>query len=637
MELKVQFEFLFLGRSEEGFVKNYFYELDEDDQVENAFPSGKIFLTLEMVNNLALGEEIGELIFHTLKTYFFRNFNEDPYLRFEETLKAVNKEVSRIQEERGFKFMSNLNVIVAAIVKDELFLSQAGDSEAYLIRRKHVSVVSEGLNEGGIKNDFFLNIASGTLERNDSIVFSSTRLLRYLTKSELGNIFSENNLVSSLQKLKDLLATEIHTKTGILGIKVEKVAISQDVQEPSLSFPRISLSNFKGVNAIFQPFEGLSHFFIRFKQAFKSFRSFGRDRILIIFALVFIILIVGVYNVKRQSNAKTELLELEAKLTEVQTLISSAETKGTFDKDTAKVLLQTAEGKALEVLNSNQLRAKTTQLLEQIQSQRDTLDNIIHVKDHRIIADLSTKNPNIETFGMIPTRDALFVYTTNLLYQVVLNVIQDPVTIDENDRIKDAAYFDDRDTVVFLTDSARVIEYKDGHFSLMDTDDTTWHAGDEIHAYSGRLYLLSSTDNQIFRYDRRRDSYSRSQPYISNGNVRDVLSFAIDGNVYTLNKDGSIMKFYKGESQTFEVRKSPLISLSEPTKIYTELDLNQLYVLEAAKKRVLIYNKDINSGNLLYSAQYVFDDLEPMRDFYVDKTSNKMYLLSTQKVYEVSL
>ena len=65
----------------------------------------------------------------------------EPYLRFEVALKAVNNVLSEFKSQKVSGYIGNLNVIIAAIVGNELLLTQSGDAEAYLIRKRYVSIV----------------------------------------------------------------------------------------------------------------------------------------------------------------------------------------------------------------------------------------------------------------------------------------------------------------------------------------------------------------------------------------------------------------------------------------------------------------------------------------------------------------
>ena len=65
--------------------------------------------------------------------------------------------------------------------------------------------------------------------------------------------------------------------------------------------------------------------------------------------------------------------------------------------------------------------------------------------------------------------------------------------------------------------------------------------------------------------------------------------------------------------------------------------MNNIYILEPSTKRVLVFAKDDKNFAANYVTQYIFDDLKDLRDIYVDKDTNKLYLVDASKVYMVSL
>ncbi|MBI5755233.1 hypothetical protein HZA41_03380, partial [Candidatus Peregrinibacteria bacterium] len=298
-------------------------------------------------------------------------------------------------------------------------------------------------------------------------------------------------------------------------------------------------------------------------------------------------------------------------------------------------LLSSAESKAIEVLNSGLSRSRASQFIDQIQSVRDQLDNVIRVKDPRVYADLSASGVAFSPKGLILAKDTVYVYTDNQLLRVVLNQVSAPVRIDETEMVVSGSYFEDRDALVFLMKSGRVVEYQDNRFSFMDTDDVKWKGGVDIAAYSNKLYILSPAENQIWRYVRRRDKYGSAEAYAVGGDFKEVVDLAIDGSVYALKKSGGILKFYTGKAEDFVINKAPITALSSPTKIFTDLDLSQIYILEPSEKRVLVLNKDQKTGNVIYNAQYVFDF--EIQDIAVEKMSGKLYLLAGSKIYEAGM
>lgn len=656
-EIKLTYEFLFVGKEEDHFVQNYVYEhavaLGDTSHVHK-----KLFVNFGMLGNPSLAEEVGEVIFEALKQHFFpitasghissqssddEEGQEDTYICFEEALKAVNREIKRIQDEKEFKFQANLDVIVAMISGNTLYLSQAGEAEAYLIRRKLLSVVSEGLSSNGDYAEVFTNIATGVLEFGDILLFSSTRLLRYAAKSRIAQSFDQPTLPESLSLLKGALEMEISQKTGILTLKIENI---REILSPAYASKKVLLSHhIKGMvdsvkNAVsqFKKPSAFKNVTVRRPQFISSdFFHITKDKVLAVVVVLVFILVVGVYLVHKRTSQQKYLKELELVLKQVEETISVATTKGNYNKNQAADLLNQAEKDALSVLNAGLLRAQATFFLDQIKSERDRLDNVVRITDPRVIADLTLKRSTVSALGLVSARGELFVYEYNALYRIVLDKIYDPVTIDENEIVVSGAYLEDKDALVFLTQSGQIIEYRDSLFFFMDTADQKWHSGVDINTYNTKIYILDPKENQIWRYTRKeRDSYSAAEGYNLNSDVSKAAALAIDASIYVLNSDGGITKFYSGNVRPLRIDNPPMQSLEDAVALYTDKDISQVFVLDAGTNRILEYLKNAQSDNLTYSRQYLLSGVSELKDLYFDKKSQTLFVLDEKKVYQVN-
>ncbi len=666
MSLRTQYEFLFVGRDEGSFVENYAYDLGEGG--EN---SGKIFINLEIQNNPVDAEAIGEVIFDSIRKTFFADLEKDPYERFEEAIRTANKALIALKEEKVSKFIGNLHVLIAAVVGDTLYITQTGEAEAYLIRRRLCSPISENLSEEGVE-DIFTNIASGTIEPGDFILFASTRLVRYVSKTDLAKMCSGANLISSLGELKDYLMTEALGKVGIIGISahesaprlnsrerneiVEHLEKEEVYSESSIDSERRTRGSIAGLKDAVSRLTGVvGDLKTRVSELAKpsrkqraarasssgggswsDVRSWSKDRMLTVIIVVVLVLVIGIWWMKGRAEEQQKIEEYAKVLNEVTEEIGSAETTGQYNKDQAGEMLNHAEERALNVLNSGYHRAKANELLQEISDARDKLDNIIHAEP-RVLGDLSSKRENVSALGLLSLNNTLYAYEYNALYPIVLDEVQDPITIDDNETVVDATVYEDEDSLLFYTKSGKLIEYKDNRVTFLDSDDGQFKNGVDVDAYSNKFYVLDPDENQIWRYSRRRDSFGSAEAWNVNADIQNGVNMAIDGNIYVLNSDGYITKVYSGNREDFPIKRQPIQAMEAPTKIYTELDMNQIYILEPVNRRVLVYNKDDRTGGATYANQVVFDDVQELRDLYVDKDTNKLYVLDQTKVYEVSL
>ncbi len=669
MSLRTQYEFLFVGRDEGNFVENYAYDLGEDSE-----RSDKLFISLEIQNNPVDSEQIGEHIFDTMRKAFFSDLEQDAYLRFEQGLKEVNKQLRLLKNERASQFIGNLHVVIAVVSENNLYLSQCGDAEAYLLRRRFCSIISEDLYDPESK-DTFSNIANGTLESDDFILLGSTRLLRYISKTDLVKAASAKNLVAALGEVKDYLSAEILGKVAFIGIQAtdraefteaEKNQVVTHLQNGEIAALEKFAKNIKiaqlkpiinamavggkKIFAIAMTFKdrvmaakgrdgrsSVSNFSIFSKRQNFNFQNWSREKILGALIIIVLVLTMSIWWLRGRAEDQRKIDQFNIVLREVQEALGSAETTGQYNKDQAGQILNDAEKKALEVLNARYFSAKANALLKSIQETRDKLDGVLHPKV-KIVADLGQKRANVSTLGLLNLKKIFYAFEYNALYAIMLDKVQDPLTIDDNEAVIAGSTFSDKDSLLFYTKSGKIIEYKDNRFSFVPVVTGAFHKALAFQAYSNKIYLLEPETNQIWRYTRRRDKFDPPEAYNIDADVKKGVSLAIDGNVYVLSSDGTIVKLFSGNKQNLIIKKHPTKPLTAPTKIFTQLNLPHLYVLEPKERRVLVYFKDDKvGGGLIYTAQYIFDDIADPRDLYVDKDANKLYIMDQSKVYEAGL
>lgn len=679
MALKLNYDFLFAGKDDNSFLENYSYDLYE----KHGEKSGEIFINLEIQNNPANSEEIGEAIFGTFQEEFFNRVGEEPYARFEAALKATNGVLDNFKKQKVSGYIGNLNVVIASYVSGTLYLSQSGDAEAYLIRKKYLSVITEGLSEG-TGQEVFSNIASGVVEAGDSVLISSTRLLRYASKNDLGRICSLEDPAGILAEVRDAVSAEMLGKVGLTAICVKEVMDEETVTEndiqgtlvetstsaKSISTPsgalriksvvskviygakgvagkvfggvtekireRRSMKKARSPRDLRRPTLGISSRVSAFKRGLFD-RGFGGSKVLIVLGAVLVLLIAGVWIVKARYDHQAELKAVDNLLTEVQNKISESETRGQYDKEAAGQILDKAQQDAMTALNTD-FRDKANILLQQIEETRDSLDNVKRIKQPTLVADLTTKRSNVSALGLVKTKDRLFVYEYNAIYELVLDQIQDPVTLDEQETVIAGTGFADRNSLIFLTKSGKLIEFKDGNVAFLDTDDGSFHKGVALRTWGNKVYIMDPEGNQLWKYTFKGTSskFGVAAQYTAEGDFATVKDFAIDGNIWALGQNG-LVKFYAGAKEDLIIGKKPFNAFKQPLKVYTDGDTNQLFVLDATDNRILVFYKDDSTKGLVYSNQYVVEGVGEVRDFSVDLNAKRIKVLTATSVYEFDM
>ena len=105
----------------------------------------------------------------------------------------------------------------------------------------------------------------------------------------------------------------------------------------------------------------------------------------------------------------------------------------------------------------------------------------------------------------------------------------------------------------------------------------------------------------------------------------------IDGSIYVLTTDGVIKKYTRGKPDTFGITglETPL---KKPLRIFTNPEIDTLYVLDPGNSRIVVLNKAGAFQNA-FAATVIKD----AKDFDVQESEKKIYILSSENVYEINI
>lgn len=664
MFLQLQQESMLLGRRPVGFTEHYYTEWDDGlgkDKIA-------IFLLVSISSTQLPGAEIAKEAFQLLQDHFLDDLAGDPYDRFENALREINVMVNQKEKELELKFIPNMNVLIGVIQKDMLFLSQRGEAQGYLIRKRHVSSITDGLYDEKNKEDLFQNIASGAMEVGDTTLLTTGPLVQYITPNDLSKIFSEQALGQASKELQELLQSdieeqmallsfevlekteEIPTRLSAVGLKIGDEDDEGEEKNNSGSSGKSLLHNedddLPRENRLSRSLQVLRNFasqkgqtgFTQAKGFFAQMRGWEKKKLLTFLAILGIVIVGGILLLNVTLGKQRTIQAMEEKLTLAEENIAQAETQGAFDKAKANSLLDQAEDLAVEVLNSGYLGGRASQTLDQIEEQRHTLDNVhVVTEELRLVADLSDSLAGVSLLGAQPYEDRIVAYTDKNAYPVLIDQVQDPDLLDASERVVTGEFFTEYNTIVFLSAAAKLIEYTDGNSQFADTADVDFHSGVDLVTYSNKIYILDPSSNQIWRYQRGSGGYASGQAYFSSDvDLSNAVSMAVDGSVWVLNDDGSILKYYGGNAVDFTVKKAPLTPMEGVSKVYTDLEISQLYILAPKDNRIFVFDKSSKNDDIQYNAQYVFEDMKgSLVDLYMNKDRNVLMLVTTEALYEL--
>jgi len=560
--------------------------------------------------------------------------------------------------------VSDVHAIVSVLEQDgTLHVSHAGRAEAYVVRGGSASQITEYTK--GKSTPAFVHIASGSLEPRDVIVLSTQRLLRSATPAQLAQLAQrEDQLIDELKVLLEsdkeqasLAVLHVAGKQRSLPFKgAEKSEPAPERRGKSRSRPSgasLLASIGSSIAPLGKKVSGSVNTLDWHKKVGEWITSLLRDlkdperkrraHLLLIAGTVAIFLIfwvvVNLSTSTQRSQTKAELAKLVDQINEE---IRTADNRRlTGDLDSSNAILQRAEERAKQVIDneSGLFRMEALDLLDRIRTKREEINNIVRLSP-RVVVNIATKNPAVEAQGIIGVDDGEFVaYDKQDLYHILLNSIDDPDQLDDEELIVDGVNFERYQTTAFQVTGNSLIEIIAGQPTSMKTEDPAgWIAGQDMETYLRYLYVLSPENNQIYKYERLSNRYSAPAEYNVNGDLKDALDMAIDGNVYILKKGGEIVKLFRGEVRPFVIRHAPDDVLETATKIYKPENGN-VYFLDPVQSRVIIVTGGGETGESSYVKQYIFegDQIGTLKDFYVDPDETRLYVLDEKRLYAVDL
>ena len=606
-------------------------------------------------------QNTAELIFGAIVDHMEASNIADHYDRFEDALKAANLEAKKA----GLTGKNPPEMVVSYFDFHQLYLSQSGSSEAYLIRDNGVSQITE-VSEAS--DDLFLNILSGQVMVEDVILMSSNRILRTLTANELSDILGQADFSKASTQFRQELSQKSEE-----DLLVTIIGIGKKEDTPAAGFLNRMVSAGEAVAApLKEVAQGKTEAAVEKDRpledeatersapapnrqvhtspagnafgALKKITQFRPQKNLVILAGVVLLLLLVGLGIKSINWESEEEVALRQELTLAREALQQADTfiiQG--ERDSAKEYLNKANESVQTVFKSKSklFRSDAQFILAAIKDKQLQVENAKQVTP-TMIADLGVKSDNLQARGLLELDGSLFVYDNKSIIKTVRNVVESPAAITTGDSsVLAGSSRPDQKTLILLTDAPRIIEYREGIITPMQTQDENWKKGIDIKTYGRFAYVLAPTDNQIWKYERRSSNYSGGTAY-NTGNVElaDAVSFTIDGSIYVLGASGEITKLFRGQGQDYDFRDIPSVPFSGPNlKLYTSAELDYLYVLDPDNERLLIFTKGDRFATYKRQILYTSEehDLSDVRDFYVDAGGQKVSLLSDSKILEFNL
>lgn len=150
--------------------------------------------------------DVSEVLVDTLRKDFYADLNVPVEQSFERALTGINQTLADLAAEGQNDWVGQLNALVGVIHENELYLSQVGKAEAYLVRGPSVTHITDGLkSDNAASAKTFQNLASGDLEVGDKLLFATDELFNHLSVHDIRRHLYLHPPTRAIRKMADQL------------------------------------------------------------------------------------------------------------------------------------------------------------------------------------------------------------------------------------------------------------------------------------------------------------------------------------------------------------------------------------------------------------------------------------------------
>lgn len=480
--------------------------------------------------------------------------------------------------------------LAASIIPGEtcvLYVFAAGGGKALLKRQGKIATILVGEPQ--------LQGASGFLAYGDTVILQTQEFARAIPNDVL--LSSLDN--ASAGEVAENLAVKVHeTKVGGAAAIIVSYQRGEE-QEPQEQEPPPPTVTPSALTSLFaQRLSALLHVFSSFSKNLNHPR-----RVFLSIAIVLLLVLASsiVFALQKQQEGKQRTL---------------------FSQTMQQAKQKYEEGQGILALNKQAARERFKEARELLVKTRKQLPK--EAKEQGELAKLLQQVEEAVSFSSgVSLVDAREVDPKE---SVLLSHVQTSPT---------HQLFTHNETSLFAANQKEVIsvDKKSGKRASIIHNDGQWSDAVGLGVFGTNVYVLDRTENKILKFVEQKNGYS-SANYLASGVKADfarAVGMAVDTSVWVLYSDGTVEKFTRGKPDTLTISGLEQ-SLKNPTRIFTNTDTDNLYILDRGNSRVVAFAK-----NGAYQKQYQAKVLGTAAEFDVSEKSATLFVLSEGKVFKLAL
>lgn len=541
---------------------------------------------------------------------------------------SILKKIGQTLESLAAEFLTQveLEAVIGVVWKTYLYIGRNGRGQAVL-KRGEVKVNLFSTTGEGIET------VAGELKPGDRWLIGTKQLFEIVIEGEIGPILANKELDQAGESLGALVYGQEHNSQAAAVLAEAELAEAGPVEEEQEIVVEKRIDKIKEFGTA-----GKRWLVNKWnKRPEIRLGRGGRGKKSALSAALILILVFGISLALAGSKKQREKQQQEVQLVieEVQYKYDEAHNLLKLNPLRARSLLTSSKARIEEYQNnhSGNLSAELKEWLGKIETDLAGAQREYKVEAGTEWFDFNLVKDGFKGSDWDAEDNKVWVWdeTSKTAVEVDLETKASRIAAG-GDKIKEG------NLIGFTGDRGLVIG--GGNITVIDKTTTTVMAGEgwqnisDAVGFGSNLYLLDkSKSGQIWKYLGVASGLSSKRTYLKGESydLSEAVSLAIDGSVWVLFSDGTIVKYVQGIKDAFVVAGLDK-NFEEPIKIFTSPEEKNLYVLDRRQTRVVVVGK---TGE--YQAQYIWPGMAGVKDLIASEKLKKLFLLTGEKVFTIDL
>lgn len=561
--------------------------------------------------------------------------------------------ITRLHEEYfGDEKLSVFDALRASIEKVTLEYNQSNpEKQVQIVAASYTNdtvyaAVSEGMQASIFRNNILANIliggssvtsASGYPQKGDIFIIGTKSFFDLFPEGVIRATLSS----SSLEAASEAFAPKIHASedSSDIGAVIISFSLANGGEEVTQDVTQNIEKEEARKNLFFGPVQSFKKLLGRIparkiyvresEETAEGARS--KKTAMSVGAILLILLVISIVFGIKQNRQRVFRLSYQEKLTQAQHSYDEAQKLFLLEPIRARELFIESKKLVGEMVSQGIKDESLVLLQKNITEGRETMLGEYEASPQLFI-DLSLVSSGFAPSEIIASTEKLLALdgTQGKLITIALDT-KKTNTVAGQDQVKGAtksAIFSDN-YYVLLSDG--IYKVGDKKERVIDKD---WSDNALIYSYAGNIYVVDKQESSVYRYSATQDGFGAKYSWLAPGidiDLSNSNTIAIDGSVWLGSTTGKITKILQGSPANFEV-KGVDPTIGRVDSIYSNEELEDVYVLDTNTSRLVVLNKD---GT--FKAQYVSQQLSAAKGMVVSGTKKIAVFLEGDKLYSIEL